>query len=116
VLLEGKTVYGCMLLAVDLSAKRSPTVEGLASLDPGDSTRPRVLSQLQEAFVARDALMCGFCTPGFVTSASALLKSNPNPTHEDIRKPARAMSAAAAPIRISLKRLRKRRKKMRGGA
>ena len=79
VFLDGKTVYGCMQLAVDTVGKQIQTVEGLSGAN-GE------LSPVQEAFVHRDAMMCGFCTPGFVLSATALLKSNPNPTHEEIQK------------------------------
>ena len=79
VLLDGKTAYGCMQLAVDTIGKKIVTVEGLTG--PNGE-----LSPVQEAFVHRDAMMCGFCTPGFVTSATALLRSNPNPTHEEIQK------------------------------
>lgn len=79
VILDGKTVYGCMQLAVDAIGKQIRTVEGL--IGPNGE-----LSPVQEAFVNRDALMCGFCTPGFVLSATALLKSNPSPTHEEIQK------------------------------
>ncbi len=77
--LDGKSVYGCMQLAVDTIGKKITTVEGLAG--PNGE-----LSAVQEAFVHRDAMMCGFCTPGFVMSATALLTSNPNPTHEEIQR------------------------------
>ena len=77
--MDGKTVLGCMQLAVDTIGKQIRTVEGLAG--PNGE-----LSAVQEAFVHRDALMCGFCTPGFVMSATTLLKTNPNPTHEEIQK------------------------------
>ena len=77
--LDGKSALGCMQLAVDTIGKKIKTVEGLAG--PNGE-----LSAVQEAFVHRDAMMCGFCTPGFVMSATALLKSNPNPTHEEIQR------------------------------
>jgi len=77
--LDGRSVLGCMQLAVDTIGKKITTVEGLTG--PNGE-----LSAVQEAFVHRDAMMCGFCTPGFVMSATALLKSNPNPTHEEIQK------------------------------
>jgi xanthine dehydrogenase YagT iron-sulfur-binding subunit len=77
--MDGKSVYGCMQLAVDTIGKKITTVEGLTGQN-GE------LSAVQEAFVHKDAMMCGFCTPGFVMSATALLKSNPNPTHEEIQK------------------------------
>ncbi len=76
--LDGKTAYGCMLLAVDVTDKKITTVEGL--LIPGGQMNP-----VQNAFVDHDALMCGFCTPGFIMSIDALLVQNPNPTHEDVQ-------------------------------
>lgn len=78
VLMEGKAVYSCLVLAVDALGKRVTTVEGLGS--------PEDLSAVQTAFVEHDALMCGFCTPGFVTTISAYLKKNPNPTIEEVRE------------------------------
>lgn len=77
VMVDGKTAYGCMLLAVDTVGKKITTVEGLGNNDK--------LSPVQEAFVEKDALMCGFCTPGFVMSVTALLKTNPNPTLDDVQ-------------------------------
>ena len=77
VLLDGQPVYACMMLAVDAAGKKITTVEGLAE---GDRLDP-----VQKAFVAHDALMCGFCTPGFVISVRALLDRNPNPTPEDVK-------------------------------
>ena len=78
VLLDGKTAYSCLLLAADVAGKPITTVEGLTG--PNGS-----LSPVQEAFVAHDAMMCGFCTPGFVVSVSALLKKNPNPTLDEVK-------------------------------
>ena len=78
VLLDGKTAYSCLLLAADVAGKPITTVEGLTAPDGS-------LSPVQEAFVAHDAMMCGFCTPGFVVSVSALLKTNPNPTLDDVK-------------------------------
>lgn len=77
VLLDGKAVYSCMLLAIDSQGKKITTVEGLAK---GDQLDP-----VQAAFVEKDALMCGFCTPGFVMSIRALLNQNPNPTLEQVK-------------------------------
>lgn len=79
VLLDGKSAYGCMHLAVDVVGRQITTVEGLA---PADGT----LAPLQEAFVAQDGMMCGFCTPGFVMSVHALLRHNPHPTLEDVKR------------------------------
>ena len=78
VLSDGKPVYSCLVLAVDAVGKKLTTVEGLGS--------PDKLSDVQAAFVEHDALMCGFCTPGFVTTISAYLKKNPNPTLEEVRE------------------------------
>ncbi len=78
VLMNGKPVLACMTLAFDAIGKEIVTVEGLVKdgkLDP-----------VQQAFVEKDALMCGFCTPGFVMSVRALLNRNPNPTEAEVRK------------------------------
>jgi xanthine dehydrogenase YagT iron-sulfur-binding subunit len=74
--LDGKPVYSCMLLAVDAVGKKITTVEGLAH---GGKPDP-----LQQAFVEEDALQCGFCTPGFIMSARALLDKHPHPTRDQI--------------------------------
>jgi aerobic-type carbon monoxide dehydrogenase small subunit (CoxS/CutS family) len=81
VLVDGKTAYSCMLLAVDMAGHEITTVEGF-----GDETH---LSPVQAAFVEHDALMCGFCTPGFVTSVTALLEKTPNPTLEQVKEACR---------------------------
>jgi xanthine dehydrogenase YagT iron-sulfur-binding subunit len=78
VLYGGKPVYGCSVLAVDAIGKEITTVEGLGT--------PENLSPVQAAFVEKDAMMCGFCTSGFVTSVTALLKEKPNPTFEEVRE------------------------------
>ena len=72
-------MYGCMLLAVDVVGKKITTVEGLLAKDGK-------LSPVQQAFVEKDAMMCGFCTPGFVMSVQALLQHNPNPTLEEVQE------------------------------
>ena len=77
VMIDGKTVYACMMLAMDAQGKQITTVEGLAD---GDNLHP-----VQDAFVQHDALMCGFCTPGFVVSSAALLSENTKPTLEEIK-------------------------------
>ena len=77
VIVDGKTVYACMSLAIDMEGKDIRTVEGLAD---GDRLHP-----IQEAFIEKDALMCGFCTPGFVMSVAALLGENPDPSMDDIK-------------------------------
>jgi xanthine dehydrogenase YagT iron-sulfur-binding subunit len=78
VLLDGKPVYSCLVLGVDAVDKKITTVEGLGS--------PEALNEVQHAFVEKDALMCGFCTPGFVTTISAYLKKNPNPSLGEVRE------------------------------
>ncbi len=78
VLLDGKPAYSCLVLAVDAANKKITTVEGLGT--------PENPNAVQAAFVEHDALMCGFCTPGFVTTISAYLKKNPNPTLAEVRE------------------------------
>lgn len=78
VLMDGKNVYSCLVLAVDAVGKKLTTVEGFGT--------PDKMSAVQAAFVEHDGLMCGFCTPGFVTTISAYLKKNPNPTLDEVRE------------------------------
>jgi len=78
VLVNGKPVYGCSVLAIDAVGKKITTVEGLGT--------PDKMNPVQAAFVEKDAMMCGFCTPGFVTTISALLKENPHPTEMQVRE------------------------------
>jgi xanthine dehydrogenase YagT iron-sulfur-binding subunit len=78
VLMDGKNVYSCLVLAVDAVGKKLTTVEGLGT--------PENMSAVQAAFVEHDGLMCGFCTPGFVTTISAYLKKNANPTLDEVRE------------------------------
>lgn len=77
VLLDGEPVYSCMKLAIDAQGHEITTVEGLARDDK--------LSDLQQAFIDADALQCGFCTPGFLLSATALLAENKQPSREAIK-------------------------------
>jgi aerobic-type carbon monoxide dehydrogenase small subunit (CoxS/CutS family) len=79
VLLDGRPVYACMILAVDARGRSITTVEGLAP-------KGAPLHPVQAAFVARDALQCGFCTPGFVVAAKALLDANPRPSPAEVRE------------------------------
>jgi xanthine dehydrogenase YagT iron-sulfur-binding subunit len=76
VLLDGRTVYACSILAIEAQHAEIETVEGLGAVDR--------LHPLQAAFVENDAQQCGFCTPGFIVSAKALLDKNPNPTLAEI--------------------------------
>jgi aerobic-type carbon monoxide dehydrogenase small subunit (CoxS/CutS family) len=76
--LDGAPVSSCMTLAITVGARNVTTIEGLASGD--------VLHPVQEAFIAHDALQCGFCTPGMVMSCAALLERIPDPTTEDVQR------------------------------
>jgi aerobic carbon-monoxide dehydrogenase small subunit len=78
VILDGKLVKSCMLLAVQANGSMVETVEGLAD---GDE-----LNALQQAFSDHHALQCGYCTPGMLMSATALLRESPSPSDEEIRK------------------------------
>ena len=70
-------MLSCMLLAVDVGERKVTTIEGLAP--DGD------LHPVQSAFIARDAIQCGFCTPGLVMSCAALIESNPRPSLDDVK-------------------------------
>jgi len=76
--LDGQAVKSCMLLAVQADGAKLRTVEGLAGAD-GD------LTPLQQSFSAHHALQCGYCTPGMLMSAAALLEQNPRPSEEEAR-------------------------------
>ncbi|MEL7626472.1 MAG: (2Fe-2S)-binding protein [Anaerolineaceae bacterium] len=76
IIMNGKAVTSCIVLAVEAEGAQITTVEGLA--------KDGKLSILQEEFISEDALQCGYCTPGFLMSARALLDSNPNPSDEEI--------------------------------
>ena len=78
VLLDGKTVCSCLMLAHEAAGKSITTIEGLAV----DGR----LTPLQEAFIAADALQCGFCTSGMILSCKLLLEENPKPTRQAIRE------------------------------
>ena len=77
VLMDGKAVKSCTVLAVQADGRDVLTVEGLAK---GNKLHP-----VQKAFLAKHGLQCGFCTPGMLMSAYALLKENRHPTEEEIR-------------------------------
>lgn len=79
-LIDGRPVNACSYLAVQADGAAVTTVEGLG--DPADGAR---LGALQEAFLRRGAVQCGFCTPGMLVSATALLAANPAPTEDEIR-------------------------------
>jgi aerobic-type carbon monoxide dehydrogenase small subunit (CoxS/CutS family) len=77
VLLNGEPVLSCLTLAVTVDGKEITTIEGLAK---GNELHP-----MQIAFLKNAAVQCGFCTPGMILTATALLKENPNPTEDEIR-------------------------------
>jgi len=77
VLFDGLPIYSCQKLAIEAQGHQITTIEGLA--------RDGKLSPVQQAFVEKDALQCGYCTPGFIMSVTALLKQNPHPTADEIK-------------------------------
>jgi xanthine dehydrogenase YagT iron-sulfur-binding subunit len=77
VLMDDLPVYACQKLAIEAQGSEITTIEGLA--------KDGKLSPVQQAFWDRDALQCGYCTPGFIMSVTALLKYNPRPTADEIK-------------------------------
>ena len=78
VMVDGKAVYACSMLAIDAEGKNIQTVEGLAATGKPDP--------IVTAFIANDAVQCGFCTPGFVLATKAFLARNPSPTYEQVKE------------------------------
>jgi len=78
ILVDGQMVRGCLMLAVQADGARVQTIEGL--------TESGAIAVLQEAFVAHNALQCGYCTPGMLVAASELLRANPDPSREEVRE------------------------------
>ena len=78
-IVDGKTVYACSTLAIEVQGKKIRTVDGLAAANGQ-------LHPVQQAFCDKDALMCGFCTPGFIMASVGLLEKQPNATPEQIKK------------------------------
>ena len=76
-LLDGKPVNACSYLALQAEGREVMTIEGLAT---GDALHP-----LQAAFLEQGGVQCGFCTPGMLVSATALLRANPQPTEDEVR-------------------------------
>jgi carbon-monoxide dehydrogenase small subunit len=79
VLMDGEPVNSCMMLALEADGHEVTTVEGLGQEDGQ-------LSSLQQAFAMHNAVQCGFCTPGMLIAAQALLQRNPHPTEDEIRE------------------------------
>ncbi|KXA99418.1 hypothetical protein AKJ40_03180 [candidate division MSBL1 archaeon SCGC-AAA259M10] len=78
VLLDDSPVNSCLVLAVQADGKEVVTIEGIAD---GDELHP-----IQESFIEKGAIQCGFCTPGMIVTAKSLLDENPNPTEKEIKK------------------------------
>ena len=78
VLINGKAMNACLILAGQVEGKRVMTIEGLA--------KSGILHPLQDNFLKAGAVQCGYCTPGMLLSAAALLESNPNPSEEEINE------------------------------
>ncbi len=80
VLIDGMLRLSCMTLAIECEGKDILTIEGLADPETGE------LHPVQRAFVERSGMQCGFCTPGMILTAKALLDENPNPTEDMVRE------------------------------
>lgn len=78
VIMNGDAVRSCLILAVEADGSEILTVEGLA--------KGNELSPVQQSFVEKGAVQCGFCIPGFVTAGESLLQKNPHPTREDVKE------------------------------
>ena len=77
VMINGRTANSCLVLAVEMDGNEITTIEGIATQGK--------LNPVQEAFIKDGALQCGFCTPGFIVSTTALLQRDPDPSEEEIR-------------------------------
>ena len=80
VLMDGKAVLSCMTLTVECNGRRIATIEGLGDPKSGK------LDPIQQAFIDETAFQCGYCTPGMIMSAKALLLENPAPTEEEVKE------------------------------
>lgn len=78
VIMNGRVVNSCIVLAVDANGKEITTIESLSQIGK--------LHPIQEEFIARGAIQCGFCTPGMILSAKALLDQNPSPTELEVKR------------------------------
>lgn len=80
VLIDGEPVLSCLTLAIECEGKEILTIEGLEDPETGE------LDPIQEAFIENFGIQCGFCTPGMVMTAKALLNRNPDPSEEEIKE------------------------------
>jgi carbon-monoxide dehydrogenase small subunit len=80
ILIDGKPMLSCLMLAVECEGKNILTIEGLADRKTGK------LHPIQQAFVDHSGMQCGVCTPGMILTAKALLDENHNPTEDDVRE------------------------------
>ena len=78
--MDGQAVLSCMLLTIECDGKAITTIEGLNNTKTGE------LDPLQQSFIDHTAFQCGFCTPGMIMSAKALLNENPSPTEEEVKE------------------------------
>ncbi len=78
IILDGRAVNACLVLALQAQSKEIETIEGMGS--------PDRLHPLQESFIKNGAVQCGFCTPGMLMSATAMLRENPSPTLQEIKR------------------------------
>jgi carbon-monoxide dehydrogenase small subunit len=80
VIMDGKAVLSCMTLTIECDGKKITTIEGLSDPKTG------MIDSLQQSFIDFTAFQCGFCTPGMIMSAKALLNENPHPTEEEVKE------------------------------
>ena len=85
-IVDGTLVKSCMMLAVQADGATIETVEGLAERAGGSEGGAGELSKLQQSFSEHHALQCGYCTPGMLMSATALLRRNPSPSEAEVKK------------------------------
>ena len=105
--IDGKAVRSCSVLALQVNNREVTTIEGVAD---GDKLHP-----IQEAMIDHGAIECGFCTPGMVMSAKALLDENPNPTREEVREAIQGNLCADEGYVKYIEAIEIAAKKMRGG-
>ena len=107
VLLDGRPVSSCTTLAFEARGKEVMTIEGLAS--------DGKLHPLQEAFLERGGLQCGFCTPGMILTAKTLLEENPDPTEEEIKEYMHGNLCRCTVYQMIVESIMAASEKMRGG-